>query len=682
MNARIRQSREEIISKAVPVEQWPEPMVDNVPGNKVEQYWRNRRAVEMYANGQTGSQIFQATKLKLKRVSAMFRSGGNLNKRLSDANGFFACIPGWRAPGGYTRNASMPAMRTATNSGMAGALGFLFSAHPKMQKVLLNLVHKRRYEDGHTVNFVSAKLVHKEFMAQCRLAGLTQNEYPFNTSSKGYAAINAWTKHELTSHPIAKADNLYGESAMKDTRRAHYLASAEFKNPKEIAYGRVQLDGHLHDSLWVVEVAIKGAIHRFRVELRPWVVTLMEQETKAILSHVLTFQAQYSRNHLLKAFRKALVPWAPMDLSAYEDLGFGYETGAGFPSMIPELAWNRPRELAWDRLSSQVALASSAQIRNVLGIHSIGMEGVGEGAARGEVEGFFNYLASEARQLPNATGRHPKDPARRDPGKAAARLHMNQNLAELYLEVLLANYNAKPVRAAGGQSPLEQLQECLYTSQIYLNPMPESEREKTLWKMLPQFKRRFNRTKHDTGPLYIELYGARYTNTAIAWDMNLLRYASTEVTLYVEDDARFAHLVVPEANQGGERYLGRLEVVDRRWRHPHPIEERKMFSKFGREALAEYKAETQDPTLALTNYLVRKATDNRVAASVVADMEIKRASLPEDEGRQYTDAELELMREFESDEEGELQADREVTVTLNPAKPDILNPHGFGGRII
>ena len=97
---------------------------------------------------------------------------------------------------------------------------------------------------------------------------------------------------------------------MKDTRRAHYLASSTTKYPKEVAYGRVQLDGHARQPL------VGRSDHQRHdlsvpVALRPSVVVLAEQRTKAVLGHVLTFKGQFSRNHILQVFRKAMMPWSP-----------------------------------------------------------------------------------------------------------------------------------------------------------------------------------------------------------------------------------------------------------------------------------------------------------------------------------------------------------------------------------
>ncbi|MCP6768758.1 hypothetical protein NL529_28345, partial [Klebsiella pneumoniae] len=89
-------------------------------------------------------------------------------------------------------------------------------------------------------------------------------------------------------------------------------------------------------------------------------------------------------------------------------------------------------------------------------------------------------------------------------------------------------------------------------------------RAQVLWQLLPQYPGNLNRVKRDTGYFYVELHGARYTSVPMATDMSLLRYEKAPVTLYVEDDARFAHLVVPEPGHPVGRYIGMIEVVTKR----------------------------------------------------------------------------------------------------------------------
>lgn len=687
MSRRNRQSRREIIEKSIPISDWPQPVMNGLTPAKEERYWRNRTAVEMYAGGLSAREILKDTGINLKRAAAMFRSGGSFNERLQGCNGYFVCLEGWKPPSGYCREKDLPSHRTARNKGMAGALSYLFSKFPAIKDALLELVHNRTYrrsepeETVFKVNILSVKAVYKEFLYQCRKAGISPLDYPFNTSHRGYNAVNEWMKQELNRAPVAKADNLYGESAKKDTQRALTAATSPTKNPQEIAYGTVQLDGHRHDSEWMVEVDIKGQTFVFPVAIRPWVVALIDQSTKAAQSALLTFEAEYSGIHLLRVFRQAFEPWSPLDLSEYEGWGFEYAAGAGFPSMFPEFAWNRPRDLAWDRKSSHVVASKKPTIRSVLGVHCAGMEAAGEPAVRGEIEGFFDVIATEARQLPSATGRHTKDPARRNAEQAAIKYHMNQTHACRYLDVLLANYNATPVRAAGGLSPLEQLKQCSYEGRIYLNPIPEIERAQVLWQLLPQFQGNLNRTKKKTGYFYVELHGARYTGIAIALNMGLLRYEKAPITLYVEDDARFAHLVVPEPGHPVGRYIGKIEVATKRWRHPHSIEERIYFNRFGREALAEYKTHDQNPTLALYSYLAYHAKNNPKAAAVLAEAAAKRMRFQKDEPRQMTDEELDISNEVNADDPYEPSDASVPALAVYPSNPPSNEITSFGGRI-
>ncbi len=686
MNKQTRRTREEIISAAIPVAQWPEPIIEEFTPDILEKYWRNRRALELYATGHTAKDILKATNLRLKRVSAMFVSAGSVNARWEEANGFFICVPGWIKPRENHRHKPLPCTGGVVTIGLAGALGRLFQIFPDLLKAMLNLVHKRRHPDDYPTNVLTTSLVHEVFIEQCRKVGLTANDYPLNTKHRGKSAIREWLKQELAKNPLAHADGLYGAEAKRDTARAHTAANSMTKYPRELAYGRGELDGHVHDSLWKVFVVLQGHTFEFESDLRPMLVRLIDRRTKVTLAHTITFKGQYSRVHLLKTILNSLKPWEPMDLSDFAGSDFGYREGAGFPSMLEDFAWHRLLEIAWDRHTAQVAAASNLTVRMALGIHSMAMEGPGEGAARGSIEGGFGQLSSESRQLVNATGRNPGDVARRAPEKSAAKYFMHQNLAQVFFDVWLANLNAKPARV-GGLTPLEQLRGCLSNGQFYKNPLSESDRARILWQLLPQFKRKLNRAKAKTGPFYIELFcGARYSSPEIARNLNLLRYEGVDVTLYVEDDARFAHLVIPEPNNPSGRYMGRLRVQGQRWNYPHPLDERRWLDKFGRQALAAYFAKYKSTTLALNAYLALEMKASRSAANkaagIAAEMAMMRQSIPTYGGPPLTEEELELSAELDPDNDFEPEEASVPLVIIEPHKP--LSPEwpGFGGRVL
>lgn len=688
MNKQTRRTREQIIGDAIPIEQWPEPIIEGLAPDSQEKYWRNRKALELYATGHTEADIRKATQLRLKRVSQMFISGGSINALWKEANGFHVCVPGWIKPRTNKRRKPLPCTGTgeSVSKGLAGALGRLFELYPTLLKVMLNLVHKLQNPDGYKANVITTTLAHEVFLEQCRKIGLNSNDYPLNTKHRGKSAIREWLKQELAKNPLAHADGLYGAEAKRDASRAHTAASSMTKYPRELAYGRGELDGHLHDSLWEIFVVLDGHTFEFESALRPMLVRLIECRTKVTLAHTLTFKGQYSRAHFMTAILNSLRPWEPMDLSDFAGSDFAYRDGAGFPSMIEDFAWHMLREIAWDRHTAQVAAASSMAIRSALGIHSTAMEGPGEGAARGSIEGGFGQLSNESRHLLNATGLNPGDVARRAPEKSANKYFMHQNLAQVFFDVWLANLNAKPARV-GGLTPLEQLQGCLNNGQFYNNPLSESERARVLWQLLPQYKRKLNRAKKKTGPFYIELFGgARYSSPEIARNMSLLRCEGVDVTLYVEDDARFAHLVVPEPNNPSGRYMGRLRVHGQRWNYPHPIEERILMDKIGRKNVADYEAKYKSTSLALNACLAFGQKSSKqaanAAAGIAAEMAMKRQFFPLGPSLTFTPEELDLSAELDPDDGYELENESAPLFILEPSKP--LNPEwpGFGGRVL
>ena len=74
------------------------------------------------------------------------------------------------------------------------------------------------------------------------------------------------------------------------------------------------------------------------------------------------------------------------------------------------------------------------------------------------IESFFRELASRSmHRLAPTTGSSPKDKKGRNPEQAAVDFQFQLEFAEELLDVILANYNAKPHSGLGFRSPLSQM---------------------------------------------------------------------------------------------------------------------------------------------------------------------------------------------------------------------------------
>jgi putative transposase len=96
--------------------------------------------------------------------------------------------------------------------GAAGAFSYLLEQYPalsawlalqvKRRKVLLEQIHT----DGALRTRVSGlSIVHREFLQQCRLVGLTAIDYPFNTEDRAIRVLSRRLKGEMLRRSVPLA---------------------------------------------------------------------------------------------------------------------------------------------------------------------------------------------------------------------------------------------------------------------------------------------------------------------------------------------------------------------------------------------------------------------------------------------------------------------------------------------
>ena len=346
---------------------------------------------------------------------------------------------------------------------------------------------------------------------------------------------------------------------------------------------------------------------------RLWALILREVESKAVLASGISFGQRYTTADVLALVYRALCPPKRKTLT-FSNPHYQYRSDAAFPGELPDFIGNGWQTLALDSDSTHLSAQSLEAARDVVKCNIVS-ERIGTASARGCIEGFFPFLSKLMESSPAATGNRPDSHVRRDPEAAAIRWNIVGTLADEILDLYCRNFNATPSAAAGGVSPLARLAELRTASEFFQFQINDLSAAAT-WKLLamePATATR-RRGKSGFGPLGVNLFGGRYVGPALARDQELAFATNKEVSVYVQEDARFA-FVVPVA------FPDRVYPVILKGRYadmPHTLTWRRLASNAAKNAAIAGKADSPQIMFGLLQGLGEAAKTDGEAASVLA----------------------------------------------------------------
>jgi hypothetical protein len=216
---------------------------------------------------------------------------------------------------------------------------------------------------------------------------------------------------------------------------------------------------------------------------------------------------------------------------------------------------------------------------------------------------------------PAATGSKPDSPVRRNPEAAAIRWNIVGTLAEEILDLFCRNYNATPSAATNGMSPISLLGELKANGEFFRLPVNDLS-VAALWLLLPVHPANLTRRrgKNGFGPLGVNLFGGRYVGPELTKDHELAFAANTDVSVYVQEDARFA-FVVPKA------FPDRVYEVTLKGRYsqmPHTLAWRRLASNAAKNAGIAGKADSPQLMFGLLQGLGEVANTDGEASSILS----------------------------------------------------------------
>ena len=621
-----RRHSSDVRGNVLPLSSWPGPtaVFFAVPSSDVKgveaaaarqlRYQVNKLALELYHGGAPERAVNAELKkrfgitLSEGTVWRMYARALQTNPTTGNICGFWACVPHWR-----------PSRAEPASPNPSHHLSALFAECPKLEAKLCAFVQKRSSgSDMRPVSTIRPHMVHQVFLDACKQLTTRQKEgrWPFNEERLGYEAVRRWHREEKFKHPSTAGRNELPQDLAKqiasDYRSARTVAAPSAH--VSVAYSETQLDEHYMDQEWTVMVPGSEpgevlAVHTKRL----WALCMVECSSTAVLSSGVSFGKSYSSADVLRLLHSALVPPRRLERLRIQDPEWRYRDDAAYPAELPAFSRNSWMTLAWDRHSThRAALADAMEVLRcevVSGRPS-------SPQARDIIERFFATLASRAEWFESAVGNSPQSPARRNPEAGALASVVYAPLAGEYLDIVNRNYNVTPQAALDGNTPLGRLQLLASQDKLFRCPVGEFGTG-NLYRLLPRYAAKVSRrhsTTHGTPCVYFGY--ACYVGPELSRAQHLMFAPTTDVDIYVQEDARFA-FVVPRAFPEQVYPV----VCIGHWRQtPHTYADRRLSSWAARQKVFADAAGAPLTGVGLARWLARAASKNEGLAMLVSGM--------------------------------------------------------------
>jgi|JI6StandDraft_1071083.scaffolds.fasta_scaffold20434_3 putative transposase len=489
---------------------WPEFDASTLQDRQRAIYLARRRAVELYVANTALTTIEAETGIKR---GALYRHFDHCVAPHVDGRVF-----GWRALVPYARVASYQRISRIQiqpdGSGAAGAMDDLLQRHPALADWITQQIRLKRIavqqtstSSGLRVRLRGLKHVHSDFLRQCRTAGLTAADYPFNAQRMAIRSL-AMVVRVRALQSFGRAARLGGASRLKG------LPHESSAPPAQQVLDVVEFDGHRLDvRLKVVVRDPLGFEHQFEIE-RLWLLVIMDVYSRAVLGYHVSLGREYSRYDVIRTIEAALQPHRPRQFTLP---GVGYGALGGFPSgKLSELGYATWRWFKLDNAKANLADDVRHALAEFIGCF------VDAGPAhspddRPYIERFFGSIATGlSSRLPGYTGTGAKDLRRAlaDP-KGNLRLYVSLDELEELLEAAIATYNASPHDGLNGRTPLEAVEYSVRGCGAMLDWLPEAKR-RTLCLMQTPRRVTVRGYLHQGQRPHINFHGVRYTNAVLA----------------------------------------------------------------------------------------------------------------------------------------------------------------------
>lgn len=579
--------QEGLLPEQVNPECWPTIDESSLSNVELEIYTRRKQAVLMYFRREgTLSEVKEATSVDSQTIR-------RLVKRCMSPDetgviwGFRGLIPQKKIKT-YELNLLS---EERNESRKTGEFNLLLEKYPDLKDLIDDLYlgrNRRTLEPA-----MKPKSIHKKLIEACRMKGISQSEYPFNTKYMGSKAVQRYLKR-LAYLYFGKAVSRYGHDA---EQRARYSGVGEQNHPITLTpFQKVQFDAHRIDGLFAVNIATPEGEEVTKVLDRFWILTLIDVATRNIIGYSISLNMEYSASDVMQCIRNSILPHEKLSLTID---GLTYHEIGGFPSEVyPEAKWATWDVICFDNAKSHLANMVKERLKNLIGC-ATNFGPVDLPMRRGLIERFFQLLEEMGfHRLPNTTGSNPNDPRRKNPAENAVKWNITYDHLKELIDVLISNYNGTPHGGIHYQSPLELLGKRIDNG-LLPRLIEEEKRSEVLFLQTTITRTVRGSVKSGKKP-YVQYEGVEYRSDKLSNSPHLI---NSEFTIHVNvDDLRTMRAYHKDGSE-----FGYLTAVGKWSLTPHSLQTRKAINSLVLRKLIHYTS-WDDPIFVYTDYLMRNSS--------------------------------------------------------------------------
>ncbi|MFM0613178.1 hypothetical protein PQR37_03860 [Paraburkholderia nemoris] len=465
-------------------------------------------AVQMYLDEDVGfPEIEKATGLSqymvlywVKRCLIPDAAGGIIG---------FPALVGVR--NGYNRRAPQLGTQGSGSAGYAGEFGRLMSAYPKLAELIENLLFG---EDPDSIpeTRIPYTAIHEVFKSNLRAAGLTNDDYPFNTDDVGYQSLYRYCKELEAANPFRSRTAREGHNA--GNRRDGRGPLPRFRALRPLSI--VQLDFHYTDAIGIVILVDENGVEHELPVARFYIGLLIDEHSASILGFHYLLQIQPSADSVLDVVESALYPREFREDDPH--LKFTPDGKFLMNSFIEGLARHGFTMLRMDRGWSNIAKDVTNNIMSSLGcaLH------FGPSASwwvRPLIERIFETLTKRGLQrMPSTLGANTQDVRKDHPVETAIRYRILLSDLLSVIASEIQRFNTEGHIGTFNASPLEVVQAAMtrHESPYMPQPLPLDRRQD--WTLFAHVESiRISRDRNGARPcVRVSAIDCRYSNSYLA----------------------------------------------------------------------------------------------------------------------------------------------------------------------
>lgn len=512
--------------------------------------------------------------------------------------------------------------RVNPGSGTAGQFQKWLRDNPAWRDMLHRMIQKGNGGKRIAARKPDVRSVTRNFIAafskpqgESKQPKIPVGTYPHDGRSNARRAIERYINHYIAMNPSTTAV-WFGEDVAD---RQHLGTGPQSFNLAAAPFDVMGCDAHTVDAIGFIILEGESGPQKVPVTRFQIVATLCHNK-RVVTGYSVCIRPQIEASHVEEAYLMGSTQWKPKPLSIE---GLRYAEGAGFPNgVVDGITEINPALLRLDNAAQHFANGIRSRLRESLGC-AILWGGVGHWWRNAITERFFGTLERYGFQrLPSSMGMGTQDRHRANNPviEATGKGIEWHELIEL-IDVLIANYNAKPHSSLGGVSPLDSLRASLTIRSCRWIPRilpPHTANSPRIGVQI--LRKRIAGSVRNRVPPYVEIGEERYTEDCLSSRYDLI---GRHVYVHLPQDIRTVECYLDSG-----QFIGQIKCLNRGWMlSAHSLQTRQIVNALIRKG-EMWVPDGGDPIAVYLEHLERKAISQATAsgttrvsadASAVAD---------------------------------------------------------------